>query len=548
MAAADLEKVQVNPALDIKPVVDGRMVNYQVYYYQDSQSTKVFPVDDNGEILLGAEPIYVDGVWQKSQVSKGGLIDTPFYLSEKEQLAIHSNIQTATRAHSAAADKDVPQWARKERQDIYPQDNQTVRDPDTLELNKAGGVNWQGPVMYSATSALAFAVNPVAGMTYATLASPAGSVVADTLWNGPQGQLNKIGNSMGNLQDELFRRVVKYPEDLSPRQDCFFIQAYEYKPPYADAMGRQANDGAAVGLSRSSPFKRKLGAGIKLPMPRNLPDQLSTNWQEDSVSTQAISAVQSSNKHYGSSQIANFLGLGGLANSLRSLSTFGSSVRREAGRADFLANQLSQMAGDMGQDISAEQILARSEGVVANANTELMFSGVKLRSFDFSWVLSPRSESEAHNVRMIIRALKQWSAPRKAAKLSSGHQVGDGGVGQAGSASYFLGTPNIFRIRYVTAGNKNILGLNKFKPCALTNIILDYAGAGQGWQSYEGGMPVSITMTLKFNELEPIYNTDYSPNVADGRRFDWNDPTSLGDLMPISLIRQDDPTSSDVGY
>ena len=61
-------------------------------------------------------------------------------------------------------------------------------------------------------------------------------------------------------------------------------------------------------------------------------------------------------------------------------------------------------------------------------------------------------------------------------------------------------------------------------------------------------MPVSITMTLKFNELEPIYNTDYSPNVADGRRFDWNDPTSLGDLMPISLIRQDDPTSSDVGY
>ena len=143
----------------------------------------------------------------------------------------------------------------------------------------------------------------VAGMPYATLASPAGSVVADTLWNGPQGQLNKIGNSMGNLQDELFRRVVKYPEDLSPRQDCFFIQAYEYKPPYADAMGRQSNDGAAVGLSRSSPFKRKLGAGIKLPMPRNLPDQLSTNWQEDSVSTQAISAVQSSNKHYGLSLI-----------------------------------------------------------------------------------------------------------------------------------------------------------------------------------------------------------------------------------------------------
>ena len=72
--------------------------------------------------------------------------------------------------------------------------------------------------------------------------------------------------------------------------------------------------------------------------------------------------------------------------------------------------------------------------------------------------MSPRDPLEAHNVRMIIRALKQWSAPRKLKKIQSGEDRS--GTGQAGGPSYFLGTPNIFRIRYVTAGNKNILGVH----------------------------------------------------------------------------------------
>ena len=39
-------------------------------------------------------------------------------------------------------------------------------------------------------------------------------------------------------------------------------------------------------------------------------------------------------------------------------------------------------------------------------------------------------------------------------------------VGKAGGPSFFLGTPNIFRLRFVTNGIRNILVVNKFKPCA----------------------------------------------------------------------------------
>ena len=112
-----------------------------------------------------------------------------------------------------------------------------------------------------------------------------------------------------------------------------------------------------------------------------------------------------------------------------------------------------------------------------------------------------------------------------------------------------MGTPNIFRLRYLTAGNKDILGVNKFKPCALTDINLNYTPEGM-WMAYQGGQPVSVQMSLKFNELEPIYNTDYSPNIAPGRAFNKDNERAEnpGELMPISLIRQDSPYTADVGY
>ena len=217
-------------------------------------------------------------------------------------------------------------------------------------------------------------------------------------------------------------------------------------------------------------------------------------------------------------------------------------MQRETGRTAMTANMISQLSGNMGYDIPPEAVLSRTLGVVANSNTELLFTGVALRSFEFQWQMSPRDELEAANVRMIIRAFKQWSAPRKLEKLESGRKD----VGTAGGPSYFLGTPNIFRLRYLTRDKRDIMGVNKFKPCALTDISVNYAPEGQ-WMAYEGGMPVSVVMTLRFNELEPIYNTDYQPNVAKGREYDGSEG-SLGDLFPISFIRQDSPGSAEIGY
>ena len=206
------------------------------------------------------------------------------------------------------------------------------------------------------------------------------------------------------------------------------------------------------------------------------------------------------------------------------------------------AEKISQLAANTG--LSADEIMQRSVGVIANSNTELLFAGVMLRSFEYQWTMSPRNRLEAANVRMIIRAFKQWSAPKKARKME---RAGRTDVGKAGGPSFFLGTPNIFRLRFVTNGNRNILGVNKFKPCALTNVSINYTPEGQ-WLAYENGMPIAVNMSLRFAELEPIYDTDYSEDIAKERQYNPDDPESTGDLYPIGEIDQASPYASDVGY
>ena len=89
----------------------------------------------------------------------------------------------------------------------------------------------------------------------------------------------------------------------------------------------------------------------------------------------------------------------------------------------------------------------------------------------------------------------------------------------AGSTSLFLGSPNAFHIEYIHGpSNEQIKGLTKFKTCALSNMTMNYAKGGM-YQSFDDGQPAHMTMTLKFNELEPVYESDYQGNVRTGNEL-----------------------------
>ena len=524
--------------------------NYKLYYIGESKSAVVLPVDNQTppKPIIGGKPIYTSGVWDTTQFSG---------IESSDKAAIHSKIQTEIRNHTTTTNQDVPQWASADNQGFVPTSTQTQVAADT-EDNKAGGI-------------LGFIPNAWEGIKNATGNFIKGSQrnfdLGIQVWaEGPAALVFNAGvqgggydNIENGYNDILFKKVITYPSDLSDQQDVMKIDCYSYQPPYeasmAQSFGKSNGSNLGYGLSRQSPYRKKLGAGIILPVPNNVSDANSTSWVDDNMSTMSMGAAQHVNATIKGKALTLGLGyafgMGGAAEGFNRLTgqaaLWGNIGTKQAGQGELGANLISQLTGKLGFDVTPETILSRAGGVIANANTELMFSGVKLRQFGFQWRMTPRDEMESHQIRMIIRAFKQWSAPKKITKLHSGEAEG-GTVGKAGSPSYFLGTPNIFRLRYMTSGGRNILGLNKFKPCALTSIQVQYTPDGQ-WNAYEGGQPISVIMDLRFAELEPIYNTDYNgDSIAENRAFDPSDPNSLGDLMPISIIKQNNPASSDVGY
>ena len=177
---------------------------------------------------------------------------------------------------------------------------------------------------------------------------------------------------------------------------------------------------------------------------------------------------------------------------------------------------ISKILKFQGLGVEAESILARGAGIVPNSNLELLFQSPTLRKFNFTYRLSPRSAEEAKTIRRIIRFFKQGMAAKKMR-------------GKAGAASFFLGTPNVFKLEYRSA-NKPIDAVNKFKTCALTSFSCNYTPDGL-WAAYDRGQPVSTIISMSFDELEPIYDTDYQGFDANGNSLIMEGRT---DLSPIS--------------
>ena len=333
-------------------------------------------------------------------------------------------------------------------------------------------------------------------------------------------------------------KAAQYPTDAlydktkPDSQDHLVISQYRYKAPRANDIWGKRQPGVIVtqGIGRSSPLDQFLGL-VRMPMPNALQDSNNVAWGEDRVNALEAAALNTVQPNRGDLVKS---GLTGGVAALTDLAVGGSGSAGGAAMATQVggriaagaASELSKSGGSLGGTIlgaegvsrilstlgietSAEAILARKEGVIPNSNLELLFSGPTLRQFSFVYKMSPRSSDEAKIVNQILRFFKQGMSARK--------QNSKGGGELAGGRSYFLGTPNVFRLQYRTTKDEAIKGLNRIKTCALTGTSVNYTPEG-AFASYDGGQPVSILLSLSFQELEPIYDSDYKYEGGDGER------------------------------
>ena len=170
----------------------------------------------------------------------------------------------------------------------------------------------------------------------------------------------------------------------------------------------------------------------------------------------------------------------------------------DAGIKDAILRSLAIQAASIipgAGSITPDQLLSRISGSIMNPNMELLFNGVTLRSFKFSFKLTPRSEDEAKEIKKIIRTLKLNMSP------------------VVPKNDNFLKTPNVFNLNYMK-GREPHPFLHKFKTCALTDMSVNYTGEGL-YATYSDASPISMIMDLTFKELEPIYDIDYEDGFAD---------------------------------
>ena len=293
-------------------------------------------------------------------------------------------------------------------------------------------------------------------------------------------------------------KILKYPQaKLEQADDYMMIKVIRYTRRGIETGANNFKVRTATETIRAQDFRTILQT-IILPMPKNLPaDTNQVDWGNGST----LNPLESK----GAESLIDILKsnniLTGTAKELQdALNTANAGL--VSGNAQSAINSVivSSLLGSLGSNVSATNLLSRTTGQIVNPNLELLFSGVNLRGFDFQYDLSPRDSKESGVIKEIIRTLKRAMAAKTRA------------ASDAPGVGLFVSAPDVFEISY-KSGGKDHPFLNRFKPCALTGMSVDYAGGGS-YATYPDATPVNMVMSLSFKELNPIYEEDYDDGIG----------------------------------
>jgi len=344
---------------------------------------------------------------------------------------------------------------------------------------------------------------------------------SDFINRGPSPGIAPLNTEIPGPAGKTFGGILRYPyEALTDNTDYLQIDIRAYNPiasksannsivsngrsirknnitfaeSEGDTYGETGFSKKLIGANKLQTKKLKSGQGtILLPMPSNIQDGNSVSFSSgnlDGITAQLYDGV------------AGIVNTGGnkiddiLKSATKAAKDLGNKFLTNPSLKNVILTDLAAQAANIpvGGSLTRDAVFARTRGEILNQNVELLFNGVTLRSFKFSFKLTPRNKDEALQIKLIINAFKKNMAAKS------------GGIDGTGDGT-FLGTPNVFELFY-KQGNTRHPFLHSFKQCVLTEMSVNYTGEGT-YAVYNDSTPVSMVLELGFKELEPIYDTDY---------------------------------------
>ena len=148
----------------------------------------------------------------------------------------------------------------------------------------------------------------------------------------------------------------------------------------------------------------------------------------------------------------------------------------------FVRNAVTKTAdvfGELGKYITAK------EGYAINDYASLAFSGTTFRTFDFTFNLMPKNESEAETLRNVVKSLKRNSLPEY--------------------ADWKISYPHFWNIDVKFPNNKDII---KIKNCVMMTLTVSHF-PDNTITIYKDGSPIRAEISTTFRELERINRSEY---------------------------------------
>ena len=276
-----------------------------------------------------------------------------------------------------------------------------------------------------------------------------------------------------------FPKNLIYPSDIGQsKQDIIKFNMVKYEPKKFSGVGFAA---------RRSVSSENIIGSVILPVPGGITDTNAVSWGSDNLDPLQVALAQAA------------LGFtsGGVEGATAAAESIGAGVA--AGREDIKTAIAAAFAG---QVAGVRSLITRTTGAIINPNMELLFQAPTLRPFNFTFKLSPRNSDEAKEVIRIIRFFKQGMSPITT------------------PSNLFLKSPHTFKIQYKLRNDKEHPYIGKIKECALTGFTVDYTPDGN-YATFEDGVMTSYQISMTFQELEPVFNSDYT-------ELDNNEDTEIG--------------------
>tara|TARA_B100001094_G_scaffold73267_1_gene69544 strand:- start:916 stop:2424 length:1509 start_codon:yes stop_codon:yes gene_type:complete len=272
-----------------------------------------------------------------------------------------------------------------------------------------------------------------------------------------------------------------YPQDIAAnKQDRIIFTMKQSTGRVIDATNTTVNN-----------FQRKsesIEGSVTLPITNGIKDLNSVDWKGSSMNPLEA---------FGAAAVMNLsedaFNTGGKNLSRIASDSLGAGAEVLGKNKDVRAGINAYLAG---QAVGVTDLLSRATGAIANPNMELLFNAPGLRAFDFTFQMSPRDSTEAAQIKSIINFFKQGMSVKTT------------------STNVFLKAPNYFNVDYVTFDEDGKMikhpSIGIIKQCALLSCATNYT-PNNSYMTYSDSSRsmVSYSMNLQFNELDPLYESDY---------------------------------------